>query len=84
MKPKDDGRAWRAIRWAWVEYKEARVVRNGSRMIETAFRIRVLQETIGVRRSTFSELGLGWPQTLDPWIAPTALLSDRQSPVMTG
>jgi hypothetical protein len=35
-------------------------------MIETAFRIRVLQERIGARKSAFSELGLGWPQTLDP------------------
>jgi hypothetical protein len=65
MKVMEDGRAWRAIRWAWAEYKEARLLRNGSKMIETAFRIRVLQERIGVRKSDFSELGLGWPQTID-------------------
>ncbi len=59
------GQAWRAIKWAWREYKVARLFGDGARMMEAATRIRLLQASIGVRRSNFRELGLAWPDSVE-------------------
>jgi hypothetical protein len=60
-----DGLAWRAMKWAWRDYRVARLLRNEARMMEDAIRIRILQEKVGVRETEFEELGLAWPPVLD-------------------
>ena len=53
------------MRWAWRNYKVARILRNEAKMTEEAFRIRTIQERIGVTVSGFEELDLAWPAGLD-------------------
>ena len=60
-----DGRAWKAMKWAWKDYRVARIFKNKDRMTEEAFRIRTIQESIGVTVSAFEELDLAWPIGLD-------------------
>jgi hypothetical protein len=49
------------MKWAWRDYRAARLLRDEKSMIEEAFRIRMLQEGVGVNLSTFQELGMTWP-----------------------
>ncbi len=49
------------MKWAWKDYKVARIFKNKDRMAEEAFRIRTIQESIGVTVSAFEELDLAWP-----------------------
>jgi hypothetical protein len=56
-----DGWAWRAMKWAWRDYRVARLFRNEAKMMEAAVRIRILQEEAGVRETEFEELNVAWP-----------------------
>jgi len=58
------------MRWAWRDYKTARLLRNEDSMMEEAFRIRMLQERVGAKSSAFQELGITWPASLEQEAMP--------------
>ncbi|HEV2138962.1 MAG TPA: hypothetical protein VGR53_08970 [Nitrososphaerales archaeon] len=60
-----DSRAWKAMRWAWREYRTARLYGDEDTMTEEAFRIRLLQVGVGINLSAFQELGIMWPARLE-------------------
>ncbi len=66
------------MRWAWRDYKVARIFRNEPRMTEEAFRIRTIQENIGVSVSAFEELDLAWPLVLDGETRSESAKKDRR------
>ncbi|HEY6282490.1 MAG TPA: hypothetical protein VIW22_01035 [Nitrososphaerales archaeon] len=53
------------MRWAWREYRTARLYGDQDAMTEEAFRIRMLQVRAGINLSAFQELGITWPIRLE-------------------
>lgn len=58
------------MKWAWREYRAARLFGDKDNMTEKAFKIRMLQDSVGIKLSDFSELGIVWPTELDLAIKP--------------
>jgi hypothetical protein len=52
------GQTWGALKKAWKGYKIAKVQSDKARMAEYAKKIRTLQGELGVRQSSFPEVGL--------------------------
>jgi hypothetical protein len=52
------GQTWGALKKAWKGYKIAKVQSDKPRMTEYAKKIKTLQGELGIRQSTFPEVGV--------------------------
>jgi hypothetical protein len=52
------GQTWGALKKAWKGYKIAKVQQDRTKMIEYARKIKTLQGELGIRQSTFPEVGV--------------------------
>lgn len=51
------GQTWAALKKAWKGYKIAKVHNDTTRMVEYARKIRTLQDELGIKQSSFPDLG---------------------------
>ena len=52
------GQTWGALKKAWKGYKIAKVQQDKPKMTEYAKKIKTLQGELGIRQSTFTEVGV--------------------------
>jgi hypothetical protein len=52
------GQTWGALKKAWKGYKIAKVQQDRARMTEYAKKIRTLQNELGIKQSSFPEVGV--------------------------
>jgi hypothetical protein len=52
------GQTWGALKKAWKGYKIAKVQQDRSKMQEYAQKIKTLQGELGIKQSTFPEVGV--------------------------
>jgi hypothetical protein len=52
------GQSWGALKKAWKGYKIAKVQSDRTKMIEYAKKIKTLQGELGIKQSSFPELGV--------------------------
>ncbi len=52
------GQTWGALKKAWKGYKIAKVQKDRAKMSEYAMKIKKLQGELGVKQSSFPELGV--------------------------
>ena len=52
------GQTWGALKKAWKGYKIAKVQQDRAKMTEYAQQIKTLQGELGIRQSTFPEVGV--------------------------
>jgi hypothetical protein len=52
------GQTWGALKKAWKGYKIAKVQQDKTRMAEYAKKIKTLQNELGIKQSSFPEVGV--------------------------
>ncbi|HEY7505978.1 MAG TPA: hypothetical protein VH621_00085 [Nitrososphaera sp.] len=52
------GQTWGALKKAWKGYKIAKVQQDKARMTEYAKKIKTLQNELGIKQSSFPEVGV--------------------------
>lgn len=52
------GQTWGALKKAWKGYKIAKVQQDRARMTEYAKKIKTLQNELGIKQSSFPEVGV--------------------------